>query len=95
MRVLQSYSTEKAQQNQLVDFNSIKRYSLPISQRVRFIRKKYSFAIYLYNGTLGTFLAHHVPWSFKLSKQSTWLVKKNEYANSTDALQKCSNVFGA
>ena len=56
-RVLQSYSTQKALQNQHFDFNSIWRYRVLIYQKVCFIQKD-SFAIYLNNGTLGTFVTH-------------------------------------
>ena len=49
--------TEQALQNQIINFNSIKRYCVQIYQKVNFIGKN-SFAIYLYRGTLGTFVAH-------------------------------------
>ena len=54
-RVLQGYRTQQALQNQNFDSNRIKRYSVLIYQRVYFLQK-YSFAIYVYNGTLGTFV---------------------------------------
>ena len=54
---LQSYSTQQALQNQQFDFNSIWCYSVLIYQKVCFIQK-YSFAIYLYNGSLVTSVTH-------------------------------------
>ena len=50
-RVLRSYSTEQALQNQNFDFNSIVRYSVHCIG-------KYNFTIYLYNGTFGTLVAY-------------------------------------
>ena len=55
--VLQSYSTQQALQNKHFDFNIIWRNSVLIYKKLLFIQKD-SFAIYLYNGTLGTSVTH-------------------------------------
>ena len=55
-RVLQSSSTQKALQNPSFNINSIQRFNMTIYQKVHFVRK-YFCAHYLYNGTLGTFVA--------------------------------------
>ena len=76
LTVWQSYSTQQALQNLNFYFNSIPRYRVTIYQKVQFIGKDNS-AIYLYDVTLRTCVAHLVAVLWQLPFSFFWPIFLN------------------